>query len=49
MTPFIFSPEQHTLRASADGTVGRVHAAQGELVAQKALLLTFGEEEGGVR
>lgn len=32
---------EHTLYAAADATVGALHAAPGDVVAQKALLVTF--------
>jgi len=35
---------EHTLYAAADATVGALHAAPGDVVAQKALLVTFSEK-----
>ena len=32
---------EHTMKAPADGVVAGVHAAEGELVGQRALLLSF--------
>jgi 3-methylcrotonyl-CoA carboxylase alpha subunit len=35
---------EHTLYAAADATVGALHASAGDVVPQKALLVTFTEE-----
>ena len=34
---------EHTLKANADAVVAAVHADEGEVVGQKALLLSFGQ------
>ena len=36
---------EHTLVAAAEATVDVLHAAAGDVVAQKALLVTFATEE----
>ena len=36
---------EHTLRASSDAVVDSLHAQEGDVVAQKALLVTFATEE----
>ena len=36
---------EHTMRATADAVVGSIHAAEGDVVSQRALLLSFEEQD----
>ena len=36
---------EHTMRAPAEATVGAIHAAEGDVVGQRALLLSFAKAD----